>query len=79
MEFQLVLEQSEQGEIHLTKGEIVWLTDRFPGRWAALVSRGTYYSTVVWAEEGVEYEDTIENTDYEFLEDRAIEFEPDSD
>jgi hypothetical protein len=61
----------------MVNGEMVWLlTQR---RWAVLTHLGAHYSTVEWVENGIEYEDIIENDDYEFLEDRAFEFEPDDD
>jgi len=63
------------------KGELVWLQrdGSTPGRWVALVHRGAFYSKVIWSEDGIEYEDTVENDDYEFLEDRAVNFEPDDE
>lgn len=55
--------------------EIVWLKER--RHYATLIYRGTYYSVVSWFEDAIEYEDTIENDDYEFFEERAIEFDSD--
>lgn len=55
--------------------EVVWLkTQR---RWAFLVSRGAWYSVVHWRENDIDYEDTVENDDYEFWTERAIEFNSD--
>lgn len=57
--------------------EVVWLFGR--NRYAFLVHRGAYYSTVRWDEESILYEEEIENNDYEFWSERAIEFESDPD
>lgn len=57
--------------------EVVWLLGA--KRWAFLVSRGAYYSRVRWEENGTLFEETVENADYEFWIERAIEFEPDAD
>lgn len=59
----------------MIENEVVWLREK--GRFAFLVHRGAFFSTVKWFDEGIEYEDDIENDDYEFWEERSIEFEPD--
>lgn len=50
--------------------EIVWLT--YYRTYAKLVSRGAFFSVVEIPDAG---RVLIENDDYEFWEDRAIEFE----
>lgn len=57
--------------------EVVWLIGH--KRYAFLVHRGAYYSTVRWEEKGILYEEEVENNDYEFWSERAIEIEPDTD
>ncbi len=57
--------------------EQVWLKTH--NVWAVLISRGAYYSHVVWSNDGVEYEDYVENDDYDFWTERAFEFESDDD
>lgn len=53
--------------------EVVWLKSARHFAW--LVSRGAWYSEVEWTENGVTITDTVENNDYEFWEERAIEFD----
>lgn len=57
--------------------EIVWLKNR--RQYAYLVRRGAYFSDVEWTEDGIIYNDTVENDDYEFWEERAIDFDADAD
>ena len=55
--------------------EIVWLTEQ--RHYAELISRGAYFSTVVYTREGHEVTIDVENDEYEFWEDRAIGYECD--
>lgn len=57
--------------------EVVWLKSQ--RRFAFLISRGAWFSVVSWREDDIEYEDTVENDDYEFWRERAIEFESDDE
>lgn len=57
--------------------EVVWL--KHHRHYAYLVHRGAYYSEVEWAENLILHKETVENDDYEFWEERAIDFESDTD
>lgn len=57
--------------------EIVWLTLR--RHYAFLVRRGAYFSEVAFTREGIEHRLDIENDEYELWEDRAIDYDTDSD
>lgn len=63
-------------EWSLVMAEQVWLKTHH--RWAVLISRGAYFSHVCWVEDSIEYEDYVENDDYDFWEERAIQVD-DSD
>lgn len=55
--------------------EIVWLlTER---HFALLVQRDAFYSLVAYTRDGQDYEVVVNNDDYEFWEDRAIDYEQD--
>lgn len=55
--------------------EIVWLLqDR---HFAFLIQRDAFYSLVKYTRGGIEYEVVVKNDDYEFWEERAIDYEQD--
>lgn len=53
--------------------EVVWLLEK--RRYALLLNMGAYYSQVLWTENGIDYEDLIPNDEWEFWEERAIDYE----
>lgn len=55
--------------------EIVWLIER--RHFAVLVTRGAYYSVVKYNRDNFEYEEEIENSDYEFWEETIFDYECD--
>lgn len=59
----------------LPEDEIVWLTDE--RLFAHLIVRGAWFSIVRYTRAGIEFEVLIENDEYIFREDHAIESDDD--
>ena len=55
--------------------EVVWLTEDRMFAW--LINRGAHYSLVKFERDGHEFTALIENDEYEFWEERAIDYESD--
>lgn len=53
--------------------EVVWLI--YEKHFAFLIHRGAYYSNIEYVRDGKWYEEDIENNEYEFWEERAIDYE----
>lgn len=51
--------------------EIVWLTEE--RRYGELLARGAYFSIVTYTLGGIDYEVLVENDEYVFREDHAID------
>lgn len=54
-------------------GEIVWLTEE--RTYAYLVRRNAFFSLVRYSRGGIDYEIEIENDEYVFREDHAVDYE----
>lgn len=52
---------------------VVWLTEYRTFGW--LLKVGAYFSTIVYTVEGIDYEEEIENNEYELWENHAIDYE----
>ncbi len=55
------------------KKPIVWLTEYRTFGW--LLQQGAFFSTIVYSVDGIDYEEQIENDEYELWEDYGTDYE----
>lgn len=61
----------------MTMPEVVWLTEE--RTYGVLILMGAHFSVIRYYRNGVGHDMLIENEEYEFWEDRAIEYGTDDD